>query len=104
MWCCGQGGGERKEEVAEEIFCHDHETTRQRSNLIGGGCGGARGEEKKTRTRNNESDGWCTLEKRGDGRNEVILEDLSKTHTVFVFSVWPYLGCTAVPVYALKVG
>ena len=36
-----------KRRMAEEIFCHDHETTRQRSNLIGGGCGGARGEEKK---------------------------------------------------------
>ena len=66
--------GRATRRMAEEIFCHDHETTRQRSNLIGGGCGGARGEEKKTRTRNNESDGWCTLEKRGDGRNEVILK------------------------------
>ena len=40
-----QGRATRR--MVEEIFCHDHETTRQRSNLIGGGCGGARGEEKK---------------------------------------------------------
>ena len=39
--------GRAKRRMVEEIFCHDHETTRQRSNLIGGGCGGARGEEKK---------------------------------------------------------
>ena len=39
--------GRATRRMAEEIFCHDHETTRQRSNLIGGGCGGARGEEKK---------------------------------------------------------
>jgi hypothetical protein len=54
--------GRAKRRMAEEIFCHDHETTRQR---------------------NNESEGKCTLEKRGEGKDEVIL----RIHTVFVLSV-----------------
>ena len=40
-----EGGAKRK--MTEEILCHDHEKSRIRNNLMGGGCGGARGEEKK---------------------------------------------------------
>ena len=55
-----QGRATRR--MVEEIFCHDHE---------------------KSRIRNNESDGWCALEKRGAGKDEVIL----RIHTMFVLSV-----------------
>ena len=43
-----EGGAKRK--MTEEILCHDHE---------------------KSRIRNNVSEGWCTLEKRGAGKDEV---------------------------------
>ena len=43
-----EGGAKRR--MTEEILCHDHE---------------------KSRIRNNVSEGWCTLEKRGAGKDEV---------------------------------
>ena len=54
--------GRAKRRMVEEIFCHDHE---------------------KSRIRNNKSDGWCALEKRGAGKDEVIL----RIPTMFVLSV-----------------
>ena len=55
-----EGGAKRR--MTEEILSHDHE---------------------KSRIRNNETDGWCALEKRGEGKDEVIL----RIHTIFVLSV-----------------